>query len=244
MPNASRNLPATPPVPSSPFKADIAAPTPDTTPDLVTLTGKVYRHARVGTVEPDGITYFFSGGAVKIPFLELPEPVRKQYGYNPMKAGEFAADEALKQSRLAGAIQEQAPARAQAAAEQQKNLSPAIQAAPTPKPQPSGPPVRIVGRVTQKVKDGLIVYCRHAPPPRASSLGSIGGGGGVGPGGDEGDVFGTFLLRGHPGEGKIVDDDDISVIAIEDGQRTFHGGEGADRTVRAYRFVRASPVQR
>lgn len=75
--------------------------------DLTTSTGKTYKQARVFRVEPDGITYMFAGGMVKVPFAELPEAVRKEHGYNPKAAASFAeADDAV-QARAFAAAQEQ-----------------------------------------------------------------------------------------------------------------------------------------
>jgi hypothetical protein len=69
--------------------------------DLTTLSGKTYKQARVFRVEPDGINYMFAGGIVKIPFTDLPEAVRKQYGYDPKQAASFAQAEDAAQARTA-----------------------------------------------------------------------------------------------------------------------------------------------
>ena len=59
--------------------------------DFKTLNGKEYKKATVSRVEPDGITLKFSGGIVKIPFVDLPEELKQKYHYNPDEAWKFAA---------------------------------------------------------------------------------------------------------------------------------------------------------
>ena len=55
--------------------------------DLTTLDGTTYRNVKVTRVEADGLVITHAEGACKIDFLKLPEEVRKQYGYDPAKAG-------------------------------------------------------------------------------------------------------------------------------------------------------------
>ena len=76
----------------------IPSPTPS---DLTTLSGKTYKQARVFRVEPDGVNYMFAGGIVKIPFTDLSETIRKQYGYDPKAANTFARAEAAAQAQSA-----------------------------------------------------------------------------------------------------------------------------------------------
>lgn len=86
---------ATPPA----TKSDIM-PADAGTADLKTISGQIYKSARVFRVEPDGINYTFAGGMVKIPFTDLPEAIRKQYGYNPEKARKYAEQDAAVQQQL------------------------------------------------------------------------------------------------------------------------------------------------
>ena len=86
----------TPAPAASSAKAGPAAPS-----DLTTRSGKVYKGARVSNVEPDGITYFHSGGVSKIGFDDLPDAVRKQYGLDAAKAKAYAADDAQAQAAAA-----------------------------------------------------------------------------------------------------------------------------------------------
>lgn len=68
--------------------------------DLTTLAGKTYKSARVFHVEPDGITYMFAGGMVKIPFTDLPDAVCKAYNYDSKNAMAFAEQDAISQQNL------------------------------------------------------------------------------------------------------------------------------------------------
>ncbi len=78
-----------------------AKPTAPVPPDLVTVTGKTYKQARVFRVEPDGITYMYVGGMSKFPFTDLPTAVQQQYGYDAAKAAKFArADDEYQQQAL------------------------------------------------------------------------------------------------------------------------------------------------
>src|SRR5438445_13866159 len=69
--------------------------------DLKTINGKECKNAKVSRVEPDGIVITFSGGIVKLPFIELPGDVRKKYGYDSQAAVACSAEEQQKQAALA-----------------------------------------------------------------------------------------------------------------------------------------------
>jgi hypothetical protein len=49
----------------------------ETFPDLTTLSGMTYKAVRIQTIDRDGITFFYAGGAVNIPFEDLPEEYKK-----------------------------------------------------------------------------------------------------------------------------------------------------------------------
>ncbi|MBE7219862.1 MAG: hypothetical protein INR64_15435, partial [Caulobacteraceae bacterium] len=57
--------------------------------DLVTLSGATYRDVRPVRVEPDGVTWWYAGGAVKVDFDDSPETVRRAYHYDPAKAAAY-----------------------------------------------------------------------------------------------------------------------------------------------------------
>src|ERR1700745_2248824 len=69
--------------------------------DFKTNNGREYKNAKVSRVEPDGIVVTFSGGIVKLPFIELPPDVQKKYGYNSHAAATYAEEENQKQAALA-----------------------------------------------------------------------------------------------------------------------------------------------
>lgn len=47
--------------------------------DITTLSGKTYKEVHVTGVDPDGIRITHSYGVTKVPFTQLPEPLRKRY---------------------------------------------------------------------------------------------------------------------------------------------------------------------
>lgn len=57
--------------------------------DITTLDGKTYKDATVTGLEPDALHISFRQGVVRIPFVELPEDLRRQYGYDPLKAAQY-----------------------------------------------------------------------------------------------------------------------------------------------------------
>lgn len=61
--------------------------------DFTTTDGKEYKNATVSRVEPDGIVITFSGGIVKLPFVEFPPDVQTKYGYDSKTAATYAAEE-------------------------------------------------------------------------------------------------------------------------------------------------------
>src|SRR5207248_10274062 len=68
--------------------------------DFKTVEGKEYKNVTVSRVEPDGIVITFSGGIVKLPFVELPPDVQTKYGYDSTAAGAYAAEENQRQVAL------------------------------------------------------------------------------------------------------------------------------------------------
>ncbi len=54
--------------------------------DLVTLTGTTYHDVSAVRVEPDGVTWRYDGGVVKVDLADCPESVRRAYHYDPAKA--------------------------------------------------------------------------------------------------------------------------------------------------------------
>ena len=54
--------------------------------DITTSDGKTYHDVTIMRAEADGLVITHSGGAGKVPFLELPKDIREKYGYDPAKA--------------------------------------------------------------------------------------------------------------------------------------------------------------
>jgi tRNA A-37 threonylcarbamoyl transferase component Bud32 len=54
--------------------------------DLTTLDGTTYRNITVNRVEADGLVIKHAEGVGKVEFLNLPEDVRRRYGFDPAKA--------------------------------------------------------------------------------------------------------------------------------------------------------------
>ena len=72
--------------------------------DITTLDGKTYKDAQVTAVEADGVHISLRDGAVKVPFDQLPQELRRQYGYNPPKTPGIAVRLAGTVKRVAGQI--------------------------------------------------------------------------------------------------------------------------------------------
>lgn len=71
--------------------AQTQAQAPEHLGDLKTVTGKVYRDAKVMAVDPDGLRLLHDSGVSKIAFVDLPGSVRSRFPHDPDKAAEFAA---------------------------------------------------------------------------------------------------------------------------------------------------------
>ncbi len=62
-------------------------------PDRITITtisGTAYERCKVTRVEPDGISVMYAKGIAKIPFTDLPESYRQEYGYDPARAEDYS----------------------------------------------------------------------------------------------------------------------------------------------------------
>ena len=95
------------------------------TNNIETLTGKIYHHAKVTRVEPDGLTikYMIDGGGIggiKIPFENLSAEYQQEYGFDSQKADAYvkAKKDAELQQKVEQAAREQAELDAEAKMEQ------------------------------------------------------------------------------------------------------------------------------
>lgn len=69
--------------------------------DLQTLDGEIYTNVRVREVKPNGLKIFHSKGIVFVHFQNLPDSVRRKYGYDPTKASMADAEMSVAQKKEA-----------------------------------------------------------------------------------------------------------------------------------------------
>lgn len=69
--------------------------------DLQTLDGEIYTNVRVREVKPNGLKIFHSKGIVFVHFQNLPDSVRRKYGYDPEKASMTDAETSVAQKKEA-----------------------------------------------------------------------------------------------------------------------------------------------
>lgn len=67
--------------------------------DIATLDGKSFPDCQVSKVYPDSICVLFPGGGARIKFINLPEQMRAQFGYDPERAATFEKAEAARIER-------------------------------------------------------------------------------------------------------------------------------------------------
>ena len=197
---------------------------------------------KVLSVEPDGVTYMHASGIAMIPFTELPEAIRQQYGYDPKRAASYTAQDDAAQARLAAeAAENRAYEAAVIRARQQgkpppkppvRSNSATGTGAAEPRATGSNRPTMMSGRVERKLQDGIIVECRSIAPV-ASGLASIGGGGGVAyPQWRSSDIYGRFFLIGHLQEATLADGDHVDVNVTAEGTKQI-----GISTLRSYRVI-------
>jgi hypothetical protein len=117
---------------------------------------------------------------------------------------------------------------------------------------PTGPPVRLAGRVIQRINQGLLVAGEVASDTeiesaRAEAWDKYA----VFDSGKrliytlqdvanvreaKGQVSGTLLVTGHPRESDIVDDDRIKIVARPYGIYRYDTVRGSTKTIRIYRY--------
>jgi len=83
----------------------LALARPASARDFVTTNGTEYKDAKVDKVHPTGIDITYAKGIAFLEFEELPESVRKEFGYDPEKAREAAkkAEKKIEAARKEGA---------------------------------------------------------------------------------------------------------------------------------------------
>lgn len=104
--------PAQTPTPAPSAQAS-PAPTPATF-TLTTVDGQTFRKAVISAVAPDGLVIMHEVGVATVKFTELPDDIRRQYGFDPARA------EAFEQAAAAAAARRELEARRFYADQQQK----------------------------------------------------------------------------------------------------------------------------
>jgi histone H3/H4 len=186
-----------------------------------TTDGKIYEKVTITKADQDGISIETDSGIEKIPFQRLPTELQKKFGYDPAKAAQQAQEAAAMHLKR---LIEQTPKQLAEQGEKKE--------------------FRIHGRVLQVIRDGLLVESQEFIP-RGGGLASIGGGGNVyvppdpNGRGRPTEIYGSFLISGHPTQAKFADGDRIDVDAYENGTFAFKTVLGAQRTVKKYIVVKA-----
>ncbi len=101
--------------------------------DLVTLSGTTYHDVRALRVEPDGVTWRYERGVVKVDFADCPEAVRRAYHYDPDKATTYRDTQAAAHRQAAEQAQKLVHAR-----EEQQRVRMTLQNTSEASPSPGG----------------------------------------------------------------------------------------------------------
>lgn len=94
-------------------------------------------------------------------------------------------------------------------------------------PDLNGPRFQLTGQVQKRLPEGVLVICQRkalsviGAPPSSD---------------DQGGDYNRVLLRAHPGESRLVDNEKINVQAVENGVFQRNG-----ETLRAYWYAGAAP---
>ena len=172
---------ATPRPTPAPAAAKSSSPPAEARPtnEIATVSGAIYKNARVEKVEPNGITVSYTPagggiGAVKINFDELSDEWRQQYGFDPQKKKEYEKEqiraaawwreqmitnyEAAVARRQA---QEKAEAEAEAQAKEEREKAAAEVQQQTPEAQKAAAEAAAAMAVTNQPQTNVI-----QPPPQ------------------------------------------------------------------------------
>src|SRR5437867_4416651 len=75
--------------------------------DITTLDGKTYPNCRISRVYPDSVCILFSGSGARVKFMNLPESLRSEYGFDPGRAEAFEKAEAARDQQERALIEAQ-----------------------------------------------------------------------------------------------------------------------------------------
>jgi hypothetical protein len=204
--------------------------------DFTLINGKQYKGVTVTRVEPDGIMVMTDTGIEKLYFTWLPKEVQQKYGYNPQVAASYAAQESQAQHALYQQAEQdrenagQAAQQAQQAQDQAKTASAKAAQAK-----------EFLVETDQVIDGGVLVETVTMDSWQAvdaSSMASIGGGGGVsgGAGGTSYNPTGKVLfIQGMP---KAPDGANFQIKAYPDGMYSRDG-----QTLEKWVFVSEKPLK-
>jgi hypothetical protein len=196
--------------------------------DFKTIDRKEYKNAKVSRVEPDGIVIMFSGGIVKLPFVELPPEVQKKYGYDSQAAKDFQQQQyqgdVVRAQQLAEAkekrqkdLEEQARSQPQSTpqAPQERQSRAASMHGSALDQRSTGPTMLIYGKVMQVIDEGLLISVRETNTAGTERIPN----------------HATVLVVGKfPG---FYDDDKIQAVGRVASAYEYQTVNGSNRTARA-----------
>lgn len=214
---------------------------PATFPTLSTLNGKTYQTVVVTARTPAHISIRHESGLSRIRLVDLPEKLRKQYGYDPKAAKAYeekeaadariaekataAQEKALRAKEAAAAKSAQKAAAARQKAEDKKREADALAA--------SGTEMELI--IMQSVKGGFLVNNVEYDAISARNT-SAGGGGNVLEVRRRGhQVF--FVSAYPPKKGGRPDGESLKGSFVEDGTYSYTDTQGANRTVKKLVYV-------
>jgi len=182
-------------------------------PQSMIYQGKTYRSASVSSVEADKVEFNSTDGSFEMPWSAVPFNLKRQLDE---KHKEALAREANRRARQR--YQEQA---ATVSAQLAKDGG-----------------ITLVGKVLQVLPVGLLVICDQDDRASTARLRLQGELQEIPLSAAPPRYFGTVLLKNHPEQKQIVDDDPIAVIALPAGTYQYTSTVGAQKTIRAFSMTR------
>jgi len=181
--------------------------------DLTTITGITYKNATITGHDAVGLKIMFDDGFARVRFRDLPDELRVKYGYDPAKEAAQIQKEAAEEEQQGAALR---------AAHEQQDAEAAQQNAGL---EANATKVQLQGRLLRNTKEGLLLVKQFVLP------------------GAQGDEVHQeiYLLREYPNQSRIVNNQQITAMAVPDGTYKYSAEDGTLKTVRAYRYVETPP---
>jgi hypothetical protein len=179
--------------------------------DLTTITGVTYKNATITGHDAIGLKIMFDDGFARVRFRDLPDELRKKYGYDPVAEAAQIQKETEEEERNAAALRASLEQQDEAAARQNAEV------------EANAKKVQLQGKVVSNTAEGLLLIQQFAVP------------------GMQGDEIRQeiYLLRGYPHQSLMANNQQITAVALPDGTYKYSAGDGTLKTVRAYRYVEA-----